>query len=168
MAEGTARITDKTPGNFLYVGLIRLALPNAKIIHTVRDPVDTCLSCFASLFTFGHPFSYDLAELGRYYRDYTELMDHWRLVLPAGSMLDVVYEDVVGDLEGQARRILDFCGLPWDPACLSFHKTQRPIATASNVQVRQPLYRGSLGRWRRYEKYLGPLLAELAPRPGQE
>ena len=127
----------------------------------MRDPVDTCVSCFSKLFTHGQTFSYDLAELGRYYRWYHELMDHWRSVLPAGAMLDVSYEDVVDNLEEQARRLIDYCGLPWDDRCLSFHETNRPITTASNVQVRQPLYRSSVGRWRRYEAYLQPLLAEL-------
>ena len=161
LADGKKRITDKTPFNFLYVGLIRLILPNARIIHTLRDPVDTCVSCFSRLFTLGATFSYDLAELGCYYRWYHELMAHWRSVLPAGAMLDVSYEDVVDNLEQQARRLIDYCGLPWDDRCLSFHETSRPIATPSNVQVRQPLYRSSLARWRRYEAYLQPLLAEL-------
>ena len=156
-----ARITDKTPINFFYVGLIRLILPNARIIHTMRDPVDTCVSCFSKLFPAGATFSYDLAELGCYYRWYHELMDHWRSVLPAGAMLDVSYEDVVGNLEEQARRLIDYCGLPWDDRCLSFHKTNRPITTPSNVQVRRPLYRSSVARWRRYEAYLEPLLVEL-------
>ena len=142
-------------------GLIRLILPNARIIHTMRNPVDTCVSCFSRLFTHGQAFSYDLAELGRYYRWYHELMAHWRSVLPAGAMLDVSYEEVVDNLEGQARRLIDYCGLPWDDRCLSFHQTSRPIETASNVQVRRPLYRSSVARWRRYEAYLQPLLAEL-------
>ncbi len=161
VAVGKTRITDKMPGNFSYVGLIRLILPNARIIHTVRDPVDTCVSCFSRLFANGQPFSYDLAELGRYYRGYHELMAHWRSILPAGAMLDVSYEDVVDDLEQQARRLIDYCGLPWDDRCLSFHQVRRPVATLSNVQVRRPLYRSSLARWRRYEAYLQPLLAEL-------
>ncbi len=160
LPAGKTRIADKAPTNFLRVGLIRLILPNARIIHTMRDPVDTCVSCF-SRFMPGLTYSYDLAELGRHYRWYYELMAHWRKVLPAGAMLDVSYEDVVGDLEGQARRLIDYCGLPWDDRCLSFHETSRPIATPSNVQVRQPLYRSSLARWRRYEAYLAPLLAEL-------
>ena len=143
LADGKTRITDKMPSNFFHVGLIRLILPNARIIHTMRDPVDTCVSCFSRLFTHGQPFSYDLAELGRYYRWYHELMAHWRSVLPAGAMLDVSYEDVVDNLEEQARRLIDYCGLPWDDRCLSFHETSRPIATASNVQVRRPLYRSS-------------------------
>ncbi len=161
LPDGKIRITDKMPLNFLYVGLIRLILPNARIIHTMRDPVDTCVSCFTTLFTHGQPFSYDLAELGRYYRWYHRLMAHWRAVLPAGVMFDVAYEDVVDNLEKQARRLIDFCGLPWDNRCLSFYETSRSVATASNVQVRQPIYRSSLARWRRYEAYLQPLLAEL-------
>ncbi len=163
LPDGMTRIIDKTPTNFAYIGLIRLILPGARIIHTVRDPVDTCLSCFSRLFTSGQNFSYDLAELGRYYRWYSELMAYWRSILPPGAMLDVSYEDVVDDLEGQARRLIDYCGLSWDDRCLSFHKTSRPITTASNVQVRRPLYRSSVARWRRYETYLQPLLAELEP-----
>ena len=119
---------------------------------TLRDPVDTCVSCFSKLFTSGSPFSYNLAELGCYYRWYHELMDHWRTVLPAGGMLDVSYESVVDNVEEQVRRLIDYCGLPWDDRCLSFHQTRRPIKTASNVQVRQPLYRTSVERWRRYER----------------
>lgn len=161
-SEGKLRIVDKLSGNFLCIGLIRLILPNARIIHTVRDPVDTCLSCYSRLFTSGLHYTYDLAELGRYYRAYAALMNHWRSVLPSGVMLDVAYEDVVNDLETQARRVIDFCGLPWDDRCLDFHRTQRPVKTASAVQVRQPLFRGSVQRWRRYEAGLAPLLAELA------
>jgi tetratricopeptide (TPR) repeat protein len=160
-AEGKIRITDKMPVNFLYVGLIRSILPNARVIHTLRDPVDTCISCFSRLFTSGLTFSYDLAELGRYYRRYSQLMAHWQAVLPAGTMLDVSYENVVDNLEQEARRMIDYCGLPWDDRCLSFHKTKRPVRTASNVQVRRPVYRSSVGRWRRYETFLLPLLAEL-------
>ena len=160
LRDGETRVTDKMLANFLYVGLIRLILPNARIIHTLRDPVDTCLSCFSRLFV-DLPFSYDLGELGRYYRGYHELMAHWRSVLPAGAMLEVQYEDVVDDLEVQARRLLDYCGLPWDERCLAFHETNRPVSTSSNVQVRRPIYRSSVARWRRYEAWLGPLLAEL-------
>jgi tetratricopeptide (TPR) repeat protein len=161
LPDGKTQITDKMLANFLYVGLIRLILPNARIIHTMRDPVDTCLSCFSRLFV-DLPFSYDLGELGRYYRGYHELMAHWRSVLPSGAMLDVVYENVVDNLEEQARRLIDYCGLPWDDRCLAFHETNRPVATSSNVQVRQPLYRSSVARWHRYEAYLQPLLVELA------
>ncbi|MGD0133084.1 MAG: tetratricopeptide repeat protein [Bryobacteraceae bacterium] len=164
VASGITRIVDKLPGNFLRIGLIRLILPNARIIHTMRDPIDTCLSCYSKLFTSGLSFTYDLAELGRYYRGYSELMAHWRSVLPPGVMLDVSYENVVDDLEGQARRLIHFCGLPWDDRCIAFHRTGRPVRTASAVQVRQPLFRSSLDRWRHYEAFLGPLLAELGRR----
>ena len=154
-------VVDKLPGNFQRIGLIRLMLPNAKIIHTMRNPVDTCLSCYSKLFTTGLPFSYDLAELGRYYRGYSELMAHWHSVLPTGTILDVSYEEVVDGLEEQARRLIDYCGLPWDERCIRFHQAIRPVKTASAVQVRRPLFRSSVQRWRRYEAALGPLLAEL-------
>ncbi len=162
LASAKKRITDKLPGNFLMIGLIRLILPNARIIHTMRHPIDTCVSCYSKPFISGHlDFSYDLGELGRYYRGYSELMAHWRRVLPPGAMLDVAYEDVVDDLEGQARRMIDYCGLPWDDRCLDFYRTSRPVTTASAVQVRQPLFRSSLQRWRKHEASLGPLLDEL-------
>lgn len=160
-APSAERITDKMPSNFYFMGLIHLALPGAKIIHTNRNPVDTCLSCFSKLFAGEQPQTYDLAELGRYYRAYHGLMQHWREVLPGGSFLDVSYEEVVADTEGQARRILDYCGLAWDPRVLDFHRTERPVKTASASQVRKPIYRSSVARWRNYEKHLGPLLAEL-------
>ena len=156
-----ARITDKMPGNFLFLGLIRLALPNARFIHTVRDPVDTCLSCFTTLFDSGQLYSYDLGELGRYYRRYRLLMDHWRRVLPPGVLLDVRYEDVVGDLEGQARRMLSHCGLDWDPACLDFHRRSGGVWTASAAQVRRPIYASSVGRWRPPAEVLRPLIEGL-------
>ena len=156
------RIVDKLPANFAFAGLIRLILPNAKIIHVSRDPVDTCLSCFSKLFAGEQPFSYELGELGRYHHAYHRLMAHWRTVLPAECMLDAVYEDIVADFENQARRIIAHCGLPWDPACLEFHKGSRPVHTASLVQVRQPIYRSSVGRWRPAAAYLQPLLDGLA------
>jgi sulfotransferase family protein len=155
------RVTDKMPSNYYFVGLIHLALPNARIIHTIRDPVDTCISCFSKLFTAEQNHTYDLGELGRYYRRYERLMAHWRHVLPEGSILDVRYEDVVADLDGQARRIIDYCGLPWDDRCLAFHQTDRPVRTASATQVRQPIYNSAVGRWKVYEEYLEPLLEEL-------
>ena len=161
LVDGQRLTVNKLPNNFLYIGLIRLILPNARIIHTVRDPLDTCLSCYSTLFTSGQHFSYDLRELGRYYSGYNRLMTHWRSVLSPEAMLDVVYEDVVEDLEGQARRLIDYCGVPWDDRCLSFHKTRRPVHTASAVQVRQPLFRTSIERWRRFESALGPLFDEL-------
>jgi tetratricopeptide (TPR) repeat protein len=161
LAPGSTHITDKMPRNFIFAGLIHLALPNAPIIHTVRDPIDTCVSCFSKLFSGEQNYTYDLAELGRYYRHYQALMEHWHHVLPASRILDVRYEDVVADLEGQARRIVAHCRLDWDPRCLAFNETVRPVRTASVAQVRQPIYTSAVGRWRVHEKYLGPLLAEL-------
>jgi tetratricopeptide (TPR) repeat protein len=160
-APNDERVTDKMPSNYYLVGLIHLALPNAKIIHTVRDPVDTCISCFSKLFTEGQSYTYDLGELGRYYKRYERLMAHWRDVLPPGRILDVRYEDVVADLEAQARRIVSHCELPWDDRCLSFHETDRPVRTASATQVRQPIYSSAVGRWRVYEEFLEPLLTAL-------
>ncbi|MFZ5502215.1 MAG: sulfotransferase [Pseudomonadota bacterium] len=157
----SARITDKMPANFFMVGLIHLMLPKAKIIHVNRNPVDTCLSCFTRLFKRKQEHTYDLAELGRYYTDYARLMNHWRTVLPAGAFLDIQYEDTVADQEAQARRLLEYCELGWHDACLDFHKTERPIRTASVTQVRQPIYTSSVERWRKYEKFLDPLLNEL-------
>lgn len=157
------RIVDKMPFNFMHLGLIKLALPNARVIHLMRDPLDTCISCFTSLFADGHGYAYNLAELGRVYRKYAAMMAHWRTTLPADSFLDVQYEDVVDDLEAQARRILSYCALPWDPAVLSFHQGQRVVRTASAAQVREPIYNRSVGRWRVYERHLGPLFAELGP-----
>jgi tetratricopeptide (TPR) repeat protein len=155
------RIVNKLPSNFMHAGLIQLALPNATIIHTVRDPRDTCVSAYSKLFTEEQNHTYDLAELGRYYASYHALMAHWHRVLPAGRILDVQYEAVVADLEGQARRLIAHCGLDWDSRCLTFHQTDRPVRTASAIQVRQPIYDSSIGRWRVYEPFLGPLLAEL-------
>ncbi len=165
-ASDAVRITDKMPINYLGVGAIRLMLPDAKIIHVVRDPVDTCLSCFMSLFTGHQDATYDLAELGRMYRAYARLMAHWRSVVPRDRLFEVRYEDLVADTEAQARRLVEFCDLPWDDACLSFHKTDRVVRTASLMQVRQPVYSSSVARWRHYEKFLGPLfdaLGDLAP-----
>jgi len=163
-APAADRIVNKMLDNFRLVGLIHLALPNARIIHARRDPVDTCLSCFSTLFVGGNvPFTYDLAELGRYYRSYESLMAHWHDVLPPNVMIDVQYEELVADIEGQARRMIAHCGLEWDARCLSFHHTERPVLTASAVQVRQPIYKTSVGRWRDYEPFLGPLLSALGP-----
>jgi tetratricopeptide (TPR) repeat protein len=163
LSPTAAHITDKMPSNFCLAGAIHLALPNARIIHTVRDPVDTCISCFSKLFAGSTLYNYDLAELGRYYRHYLALMAHWHDVLPPGRILDVRYEDVVADLEGQARRILAHCGLPWDPQCLSFYRSSRPVMTSSASQVRQPIYTSAVGRWHNYERFLAPLLSELRP-----
>ncbi len=160
-APHASRITDKMPTHFFAIGLIHLMLPNAKIIHVRRSPLDNCLSCFTQLFNSAHEYSYDLAELGRYYVGYAGLMEHWRRVLPEGAFLEVDYEDVVSDPEGQARRMVEYCGLEWNAACLDFHRNERPIQTASVMQVRQPMYRSSVGRWRHYEPYLAPLIDAL-------
>jgi hypothetical protein len=153
-------VTDKMPFNMELVGLIHLALPNARIIYTRRSAVETCLSCFARLFN-DMPFSFDLGELGRRYRACEALMQHWLDVLPPDTILDVQYENVVEDLEGQARRIVAHCGLEWDDACLSFHRTARPVATASASQVRQPIYRKSLVYDRPDPALLKPLFDAL-------
>jgi tetratricopeptide (TPR) repeat protein len=154
-------VTDKMPSNFRFVGLIRLMLPRAKIVHVRRDPADTCLSCYTKPFVEGQAFSFDLGELGRYYRAYDELMAHWRSVLDPGDMLEVQYERLVDDLEAQARRLLRYCGLGWDDACLRFHETDRAVATASTQQVRRPLYATSRRRWERFAPHLDALFAAL-------
>ncbi|MFP6559957.1 sulfotransferase [Paraburkholderia sp. B3] len=157
---GYRRVVDKSLPNFMNLGLIHLALPNARIIHARRDAVDCCLSSFSRLLTM-MPFSFELGELGRYYAAYERLMDHWRAVLPPGVMLEVRYEDMVGDLPREARRMLDHCGLEWDPACLDFHRTDRAVATASSLQVRQPIYASSVRRWRPAPAQLAPLIEGL-------
>jgi len=154
-------ITDKMPANFMYLGLIHMMLPNAKIIHVKRNPVDTALSCYTKIFNRGQYFSYDLKELGEHYRDYVELMAHWKSVLPAKSFYEVQYEDLVADNEKQAKKLIKYCGLPWDSACLESHKTERNVRTASVAQVRQPIYKSSVERWRAYEQHLQPLLDVL-------
>jgi tetratricopeptide (TPR) repeat protein len=167
-SSSAERITNKLPMNFKYVGLIHLALPNARIIHVQRNSLDTCLSCFSKLFVEGMTFTYELSELGRYFTAYTNLMDHWRKVLPPGAMLEVQYEDIIADIEQQARRIIDYCGLEWEPSCLSFYKTERPVRTASAAQVRRPIYGTSIGRWRLYKHLLRPLLDALDIDPSKD
>jgi tetratricopeptide (TPR) repeat protein len=154
------RIVDKMPGNFNFVGLIHAILPKARIIHSRRHPVETCLSCYRILFAEGHYWTYDLGQLGRYYRRYWDMMQHWRDQYP-GVMYEVRYEDNVADVEGQAKKLIDFLGLEWDENCLNFYNTDRPVKTASATQVRKPIYTTSTNRWRKYEKYLGPLLEEI-------
>ena len=161
-APQAARITDKLTANFMLCGLINLILPNAKIIHVQRDPLDTCFSCFTNLFSQSIDYSYDLGELGRYYRAYERLMAHWRQVLPQGAMLEVSYEKLVGDLDTEVRRIMAYTGLAWDDACLSFHRTKRVVHTLSAAQVRQPLYRSAIGRAAPYAPWLEPLRRTLA------
>ena len=163
LAPGAQHITDKMPANFFYIGMIRLMLPNAKIIHAMRDPMDSCFSNFARLFNDTMEFAYDLGTLGRYYVRYIKLMQHWHSVLPAGSILDLRYEHMVADTEGQARRILDYLGLPWDDKCLAFHQNKRHVKTASVAQVRKPIYKTSVARWRRFESHLQRLLEIVQP-----
>lgn len=164
--HGEPHTTDKMPANFRLIGLIRRVLPNARIIHVQREPADTCLSCFFQNFTNGNAFAFDQTALGRYYRAYDALMAHWRAVMPAAGWLEVRYEDLIADPETQVARLLRFCGLAWESACLTFHQTDRPVMTASMRQVRQPLYTSAVGRWRGYTPFLGPLfqaLGGLAP-----
>ena len=157
-AGNAKRITDKLLTNYFFVGLINLLFPKAKIIHTRRDPVDTCLSGFTKLFKDDMPHSYDLGELGRYYGKYREIMEHWEKVLPEGTLITVQYEEVVADTEGQARRLIDFLGLPWNDKCVEFHKSDRPVKTASVAQVRKPIYKTSVQRWKKYGEGLQPLV----------
>jgi len=152
------RITDKMPGNFLYLGLIAMLFPQAVIIHSVRDPLDVCLSCYMNDLAFGYPYSYNLQSLGHYYGQYERLMAHWKSALDL-PILDVRYENMVEDLEGQTRRMLQFIDLPWDQRCLQFHENQRFVGNVSNNQIRQPLYKSSVQRWRHYQKHLAPLMA---------
>ncbi|WP_157817902.1 tetratricopeptide repeat-containing sulfotransferase family protein [Candidatus Thiodictyon syntrophicum] len=147
---GARRITDKMPGNFHYLGFIHRALPGARVIHSMRDPMDSCWSNFTRLFNDTMEFAYDLGDVGRYYNRYLQMMQHWDRVLPAGVLLHLHYEAMVADLEGQARRVIAHVGLPWDDACLRFHENRRPVRTASVAQVRKPIYSSSVGRWRAY------------------
>ncbi len=155
-AEDALRITDKMPFNFLYLGQIQILFPGARVIHCFRDPIDTGMSCFRHYFTSPHAWACDLGDIGRYQRAYMGLMDHWRGVLSL-PMLDVCYEDLIADQAGISRELIDFLGLEWDPACLEFHKSDRTVTTASNWQVRKPLYKSAIGRAKSYEKFLGPL-----------
>ena len=154
--------TDKNPNNFVHVGLLHLILPNARIINARRHPLDSCFGSYKQLFAQGQPFTYDLVELGEYYLQYQRLMDHWHEVLP-GKVLDVQYEEVVADLEGQVGRILEYCELDWEETCLRFHETSRSVKSASSEQVRRPIYRSAVNTWRHYESHLGALIETLEP-----
>ena len=153
---------DKNPNNFIYAGVLKLALPNCKIINAKRHPLDSCFGSFKQLFASGQPFTYDMTELGEYYLQYSRLMDHWHSVLP-GFILDVPYEKVVADLDSEVRRILDYCGLPFEDQCLRFHETERAVKTASSEQVRRPIYSSSVNLWRNYEPHLDELVHILEP-----
>jgi tetratricopeptide (TPR) repeat protein len=162
LAPKAKRIIDKLPANFRHLGLLHLAMPKARFVHVVRDARDTCFSCYTQLFASGLNYAYDLGELGRYYKASEDLMAHWRQVLPQSALLDISYENLISDFETEARRLIAFCGLEWNEAVLRFHETDRAVRTRSEYQVRRPLYRSSIGRWRRYEQWLAPLLAALA------
>ena len=159
-SAGKPLFIDKNPNNFRHLGLVHLMLPNAKIIDARREPMACCFSNFKQLFANGQEFTYGLEEIARYYRTYLELMRHWNAVLP-GRILRVQHEDLVGDLEGNVRRMLEFCGLAFEPQCLSFHETQRSVRTASSEQVRQAIFREGLEQWKHFEPWLGPLKAAL-------
>lgn len=154
------RVTDKMPHNFELLGLINLLFPSARVIHCVREPLDTCISCYTIQFSMAHTYATDLAHLGHAYGEYARLMRHWREALDM-PLLEVVYEDVVADIEGAARRIVEFVGLPWDERCLRYYEAERAVVTASVDQVRKPVYSSSVARWKRYEKHLGPLADAL-------
>jgi tetratricopeptide (TPR) repeat protein len=160
-APDAAHVVDKLPTNFHFLGLIHLALPNAKVLHLKRNALDTCVSCFSKMFAAPLNHTYDLGELGRYWRAYDALMAHWRRVLPEGSFLDVDYERLTRDLEGETRRIFAFCGLDFEPQALAFDRKEGAVRTASSYQVRQPITSASVERWRHYERHLGPLMRAL-------
>ena len=160
-----ARVTDKMPSNFMHLGFIELLFPRARIIHCVRDPRDACLSCFFQQFSGEHPYAYDLSDLGHYYLLYEQLMQHWKQVSGL-RMHEVSYEGLVTNQETETRKLLEFCGLEWNDACLQFHRTRRMVSTASHDQVRKPLYTRSVGRWHNYAQHLGALTAALCDRKG--
>ena len=156
--------TDKMPNNFRHIGLIHLILPNAKIIDARRNPMDCCWSGFKQLFAEGQEFTYGLEDIGYYYNAYVDLMNHWNSILPEGRILRVQHEDVLDDVEGQVHRILDYCDLPFEQACVDFHQTNRAVRTASSEQVRQPINRGGQDRWKPFELYLDALKSTLIQR----
>jgi hypothetical protein len=160
LRAGREHFTDKLPNNFSHIGLIHAILPRAILIDARRHPMDACFSTFKQYFAEGQNFSYDLVDLGRYYRCYVALMDHWDRVLP-GRVLHIQYEELVREPEATIRRLLAHCGLPFEPACLNFHETRRSVRTASAEQVRQPLYTSGVGYWRHFERQLGPLRQAL-------
>ena len=151
---------DKMPNNFRHIGLIHLMLPNARIIDARREPMACCFSNFKQLFASGQEFTYSIEDIARYYRTYLELMNHWNAVLP-GRILKIDHESIVEDLDANVRRLLDFCGLEFESACLDFHKTERSVRTASSEQVRQPIFREGLDQWKNFEPWLGPLKTAL-------
>jgi hypothetical protein len=160
-----ARVIDKMPANFMNLGLIHAVFPHARILHMRRNPLDTGLSIYFQIFSNTHLYANDLEDIAHYFTQYSRLMVHWRSTLPKGTILEVPYEKLVADPEAGIREIVQFVGLPWDPRCLRFNETERTVITASNWQVRQRISTSAAGRWRNYERYLGPLrsLTELEP-----
>jgi tetratricopeptide (TPR) repeat protein len=168
VSDGRDRVVDKMPANFLWMGFVRSVFPFARFIHTTRDPLDTCLSIYFKNFSRSHYYATDLADLGFYYTEYARLMRHWRSVLPEDRFLEVSYEALIGDQSAWSKRIVEFVDLPWDTRCLDFHRTERRVATFSNWEVRQPIFRSSMGRWKNYREFLGPLIETLAAEPPPE
>ena len=164
LAQGAAYLVNKTPFNFFFVSLILRALPNARIIALRRGAMDSCLSNYRQLFAThnnNYDYSFDLEDMAHFYRAFDDLMKHWRQSVPADRFMEIAYEDIVFDQEKQTRKLLSFCDLPWDEACLNFHENNAPVSTASAVQVRQPLYSGSIGRWKKYGRQLDTLKTAL-------
>ncbi len=161
LSPDAQRVIDKMPGNFMHLGLLHAALPQARIIHMRRDPIDTCLSIYFQNFSGVIAYANDLQDLAHYYQQYRRIMQHWESVLPAGQVLDVSYEALVADPESSTRRMLEFIGLPWDARCLEFQQNSRSVVTTSRWQVRQKINNASVARWHRYRQHLGPLMSLL-------
>jgi hypothetical protein len=157
IGPGASRVTDKMPSNFLWIGLVHRLLPGARVIHCRRNPIDTCLSIYSTHFAHNWAGASDREDLASYYRQYLRLMEHWRAVIPAERLLDVDYEEATADPESVARRLIDFCGLTWDAACLRPERNPDAVRTASKWQARQPIYRSAVERWRNYEPWIGAL-----------
>ena len=160
LAGDVLHVTDKMPHNFLHLGLIAILFPGARVVNCKRHPLDTCLSIYTQKFTNVHPYAYDLTELGQYYRQYERLMAHWEHVL-ADRIFTIQYEELIEEPEATSRRLIGYIDLPWDDRCLEFHETERPVKTASQWQVRQPVYKKSVNRWENYETHLAPLKRAL-------
>lgn len=160
LSPDAGRIINKLPHNFQYIGMIALLWPNARIIHCTRDPIDNCISCFLNSFNENHAYNTDFTTLGLYYREYHRLMQHWNALLP-GKIYECNYETMIGDQEGETRRLIDFLGLPWDDACLRFYENERTVTTPSRWQVRQPIYKSSVKRWKKYGDKIQPLINAL-------
>jgi hypothetical protein len=158
LSPGAVRVVDKMPANFLFLGLIHAALPNARIIHMRRNPIDTCLSAYFQNFDLAHSYANDFEDLAHYYNEYLRLMKHWNSLLPKHAMMEVPYEGLVANQEAWSRKMVEFVGLPWDSRCIGFNQTNRAVVTRSRWQVRQIIDKSSVERWRNYEPFIGPLL----------